>query len=151
MRIRRFVKNDQNEVKKFITNILSGEFEMEQKAYMNSDLDSISDVYGKEREFFFVAEDDGRISGTVGVKEESKNTAILRRLFVGPAYRGKGYGRLLIDKALDFCKDKGYHEVVFHASTTMNAAMALCKAKGFKEKDVLELGGIQIIRFSLSI
>lgn len=151
MRIRRFVKNDQDEVRKFITNILSSEFAMEQKAYMNSDLDSINDVYGKDREAFFVGEDEGRISGTVGVKEENKNTAILRRLFVNPKCRGKGYGRLLIDEALNFCKEKGYHEVVFHASTTMKAAMALCNGKGFKEKDILELGGIKIIRFSLSI
>ena len=41
-------------------------------------------------------------TGTIGIKEESKNVAILRRLFVSPNYRGKGYGLALIDKALDF-------------------------------------------------
>ncbi|MDP2943428.1 MAG: GNAT family N-acetyltransferase [Candidatus Omnitrophota bacterium] len=151
MKIRRFNIKDQGQVKKLITGILANDFAMDQKAYPHSDLDSISKVYGGAREVFFVGENEGHIIGTVAVKEESGDIAILRRLFVSPKYRGKGYGRLLIGKALDFCRGKGYHEVIFHASNAMKAAMGLCRIKGFKEKEKLELGGVNIIKFTLTI
>lgn len=151
VKIRRFNAKDQGQVKKIITGIITKEFAMDQKAYPHSDLDSISDVYGGAREGFFVGEDKGRIVGTVAVKEESRDTAILRRLFVSPEYRGKGYGRLLIEKALDFCREKGYHEVIFHASNAMKAAMGLCRSKGFNEKQKLELGDVDIIKLALTV
>jgi GNAT superfamily N-acetyltransferase len=151
MKIRRFTTRDQGQVKKLITGILANDFAMDQRAYPHSDLDSISKVYGGGREVFFVDENEGHIIGTVAVKEESKDTAILRRLFISPKYRGKGYGRLLIEKALGFCKEKGYREVVFHVSNTMKAATELCRSKGFKEKEKLDLGGVNIIKFALTI
>jgi putative acetyltransferase len=151
MKIRRFNTKDQGQVKELITDILANDFAMDQKAYPHSDLDSIPDVYGGEREVFFVGENEGRIIGTVAIKEESRDIAILRRLFIGSKYRGKGYGRLLIEKALDFCRDKGYHEVIFHVSDTMKAATALCSGKGFREKEKLNLGGVNIIKFALTI
>ncbi len=151
MKIRRFNVKDQGQAQKLITGILKNEFAMDQKAYLHSDLHSISDVYAGPREAFFVGESEGRIIGTVAVKEESRDTAILRRLFVSSKYRGKGYGRLLIEKALDFCREKGYREVVFHVSNTMKAAMGLCRNKGFNEKEKLELGGVDIIKFALTV
>lgn len=151
MKIRRFNIKDHGQVKKLITDILANDFAMDQKAYPHSDLDSISKVYGGGREAFFVGEDEGHITGTVAIKEESGDIAILRRLFIGAKYRGKGYGRLLIEKALDFCREKGYHEVIFHVSNTMKAATELCRSKGFKEKEKLDLGGVNIIKFALTI
>jgi len=151
MQIRPFQSKDERQVKKLIVDILSEEFEFGSDAYPYSDLDSIAKVYGGEREGFFVFEDKGMIAGTVAVKEESKKTAIIRRLFVNPSFRKKGYGGLLIDRALDFCKEKGYHEVVFHAATVMKSAIDLCRTRGFKEKEKLVLGGSDIMRFALTL
>ncbi len=151
MEIRRFNNRDQTEVKKLITEILSNEFLMDQRAYAYSDLDSISNVYGGAKEGFFVGEEKGKVVGTIGVKEESKDIAILRRLFINPKYRGKGFGRLLVDKALAFCREKGYKQAIFHVSTNMKTAMDLSKKAGFKEKERLNLGGIDIVRLVLAL
>ncbi len=149
MEIRRFNLKDESQVKKLITDILKDEFAVDQKAYPPSDLDSISNVYGGKREAFFVGEESGKVIGTIAVKEESKKVAILRRLFVNPNYRGKDYGLSLIDRALDFCREKGYHEVIFHSSARMKAAIGLCLKRGFVEKQRLNLDGVDIIRFAL--
>ena len=149
MQIRPIQSKDEKQVKKLISDILSKEFEFGHNAYSYGDLDSIGKVYGGEREGFFVLEEKGKIAGTVGVKEESKKSAIIRRLFVAPSFRGKGYGSLLIDRALDFCKEKDYHELVFHAATPMKSAIDLCGSRGFKEKEKLVLGGVDITRFVL--
>lgn len=151
MEIRRFNLTDQDQVKKIITDILKNEFAVDQKAYPHSDLESIPKVYGGEREAFFVGEENGRIVGTIAVKEESKKIAILRRLFVNPNCRGKGYGLALIDKALDFCRKNGYHEIVFHSSARMKAAIGLCLKKGFAEKQRLNLDEVGIIKFVLTL
>lgn len=151
MQIRPFQSKDQEQAKKLISDILSEEFKFGHAAYPYSDLDSIAKVYGGKREGFFVFEDKGEIGGTVGVKEESKKTAIIRRLFINPSFRNKGYGGLLIDRALDFCKEKGYHEAIFHAAADMKNAIGLCRSRGFKEKEKLVLGGTDIIKFALSL
>lgn len=151
MQIRRFNLNDQEQVKKIITDILKNEFAIDQKAYPHSDLESIPQVYGGKREAFFVGEEGGKIVGTVAVKEESKKVAILRRLFVNPNFRGKDYGLALIDNALDYCRKNGYHEIIFHSSARMKAAIGLCLKKGFKEKQRLNLDGVDIIKFALTL
>ena len=147
MRIRPIQSKDQKKIKDLISGILSKEFEFGHNAYPYGDLDSIDKVYGGKREQFFVIEDKGEIAGTVGIKEESKKTAIIRRLFVNHSFRRMGYGGLLLDRALDFCKEQGYHEAVFHCATTMKSAMKLCGSRGFKEKDKLVSGGVDIIKF----
>lgn len=151
VKIRRFRAKDQVPTQKLISGILKNEFAMDQKAYFHSDLHSIADVYAGAREAFFVGENEGLIVGTVAIKEESGDTAILRRFFVDPKYRGRGYGHLLIQEALDFCKEKGYREVVFHASTAMKTAMELCRKKGFKERQKLNLCGVDIVKLVLTI
>ena len=150
MQIRPIQSKDQKRVKELISGILSKEFEFGHKAYPYGDLDSIDKVYGGKREQFFVIEDKDEIAGTVGIKEELKKTAIIRRLFVSSSFRRMGYGGLLLDRALDFCKEHGYNEAVFHAATTMKSAIKLCRSRGFKEKDKLVSGGIDIIKFSIT-
>ena len=150
MQIRPIQSKDQKKVKELISGILSKEFEFGHNAYPYGDLDSIDKVYSGKREQFFVMEDNGEIAGTVGIKEESKKSAIIRRLFVSPLFRKKGYGGLLLDRALDFCKEKDYHEAVFHGATTMKSAIKLCGSRGFAEKDKLVTGGIDIIKFLIT-
>lgn len=150
MQIRPLQPKDREQVKELISGILSKEFKFGHSAYPYGDLDSIDKVYGGRREGFFVLEDNSKVVGTVGVKEESKKTAIIRRLFVDSSRRRKGFGGLLIDRALDYCRQRGYHEVVFHAATSMKSAIDLCGSRGFKEKEKLVLGGVDIVKFALN-
>lgn len=149
MQIKPYKSKDREQVKKLISDILDMEFDFGQKAYQYCDLDSIDKVYGGKRDAFFVLYDNDKVGGTAGVKEESQKTAIIRRLFVAKPLRKKGYGGLLLDRAIDFCRKAGYHEVVFHAATAMKSAMDICGSRGFKEKEKLVLGDIDVIRFSL--
>lgn len=151
MQIRRFEPKDQEGVRDLIEDILAKEFESGHKAYSYCDLDSISRVYGGKREAFFVLEDDGKVIGTAGVKEESKEAAIIRRLFVLPSQRKKGLGGLLLDRAIEFCKKNGYKDTTFHAATPMVSAIKLCESRGFRKREELVLGGVDIIRFSLGL
>lgn len=152
MYIRSFRKEDNRSVKELIGSIMSREYPEEQKAYQYDDLDSIEEAYGKLRENFLVATEGESIIGTVGVKEDSKKTALLRRLFVHPSHRSRGIGSMLVDTALDFCKMNEYGHVAFRATSRMKAAIELlCRKKGFVEKDKCPFGGIEIINLSYKI
>lgn len=85
--LRQFKKDDAKGVKDLILSILTGEYPFDKSAYSDSDLDRIGEIYGGQKESFFVIEAGGTIAGTVGIKEDSKETALLRRLFVDPKYR----------------------------------------------------------------
>jgi len=142
--LRPFKKEDQESVKQLILNILAKEYPFDKSAYSDSDLLHIGDTYGGDRNAFFVVEEGSEIVGTVGVKKDSQDEALVRRLFVDAKHRGRGYGTELLDRAVSFCSEKGYRRVYFRCTDRMAGAMRLCVKKGFKETEKLEVSGFNI-------
>src|SRR5690348_17303927 len=103
--IRRFSTEDRDEVLGLIQGIMNREFAQDAHAYPTADLDDIETTYGNLGEAFFVAVNGKKIVGTVGIKKEDDRTALLRRLFVSPDYRGQKIGEKLIQRALQFCEE----------------------------------------------
>ena len=149
--LRTFTKKDAGSAKQLILSILTKEYPFDKSAYSDSDLDKIEEVYGGEKDSFFVIEEDGSVVGTVGVKEDSDNSALLRRLFVDLKHRRKGYGSELLDKAISFCRNKGYKHIFFRCTDRMKDAMNLCMQKGFKEIEALEISGFKIHNLGLQL
>lgn len=149
--LRAFNKNDARGVKELILSILTKEYPFDKSAYSDSDLDKIDEVYGGQREVFFVIEDSGDIAGTVGIKEDSKDDALLRRLFVDLKHRKKGYGSTLLEKAISFCKEKNYKRIYFRCTDRMSDAMRLCMKNGFREIEALEVSGFKIHNLELKL
>ena len=150
-KLRVFTKDDAAGVKELILSILTKEYPFDKSAYSDSDLERIGEVYGGNKEAFMVIEEGGDIVGTVGVKEDDKDTALLRRLFVDLKHRKKGYGNELIDRAIGFCREKGYKRIFFRCTDRMSEAMKLCVKKGFKEIEALEVSGFKIHNLELKI
>jgi N-acetylglutamate synthase-like GNAT family acetyltransferase len=149
--LRVFSKTDANGVKDLILSILTKEYPFDKNAYSDSDLARIDEVYGGEKDSFMVIEHDGDIVGTVGIKEDSKESALLRRLFVDIKHRKLGYGTELLNKAIEFCKEKGYKLIAFRCTDRMKDAMNLCLGKGFKETEALDVAGFKIHNLELKI
>lgn len=145
--IRKCEPNDQRAVKDLILKILNEEFPKETATL--EDLENISDSYGKLGEAFFVAVSDGVIVGTVGIKREDERTAMLRRLFVDSHYRRRKIGTQLVERAIAFCRDVGYDEIIFKTNSTMKDAIKLCEKQKFAPKAKLDLGPVQLLKFGL--
>lgn len=136
---------------KLVTAILAKEFPADQVAYAADDLRKLEKTYQGPGCTFFVAEEQHEIVGTCGVKAENKQTAILRRLFVNPRYRGRGIGAGLLEEALAFCRTAGFREVVIRTSNRMEQAIRLCGHVGFKEDGSWTLGQVTLVRFRLRL
>lgn len=61
------------------------------------------------------------------------NAAEMKRLFVRPAYRGLGAGRLLAEGILDAARQGGYDCVLLDTLDDMESARALYEELGFEE------------------
>jgi len=149
--LRQFKKEDAEGVKSLILGILIKEYPFDKSVYSDSDLEKIGETYGGKRENFFVIDEGGEVVGTAGIKEESAQEALLRRLFVDLKHRGRGYGSKLLDKAVEFCRQHGYARIYFRCTDRMAQAMRLCTKKGFKETETLEVSGFKIHKLELGL
>ncbi len=149
--IRRFSPGDESSVVGLINGIMQQEFKEDLAAYPTHDIDDIPRSYGGLGEAFFVAVSGNKVIGTVALKKEDDRSALLRRLFVSPDYRGRQIGLKLIERALKFCEEMGYQEIVFRTTSRMRGAAKLCERCGFVQRAKIELGPIELMKYSLSL
>ena len=142
---------DDTQVKDLIVGIVEKEFPPEERDFLSSDIESVSKNYSREGESFFVACQDRKIVGTVGIKREDERNAMLRRIFVRPEFRGQKIGYQLIQRAIQFCKEKGYEEIIFKTTSRMQNAIALCEANGFAKKATIRLGDLDLFKFAICL
>ncbi|HMB00563.1 MAG TPA: GNAT family N-acetyltransferase, partial [Spirochaetota bacterium] len=144
--IRNFEPKDNDAVYALILSILETEYsDLSAEAYLD-DIGNITANYQNDGDHFFVCEDNNRIIGTVAVKQEDKKTALLRRLFLNPNYRGKGIGKQLIQTAIDFAKSKKFKMIYFDGNNHMLHIKSILEKVGFKLKEDINLPGVEIFK-----
>ncbi len=99
MEIYSYNKDDKSKIKKFVSENLEEIFHSPAQAL--EDLDNIS----KNFELFLIAKRNQEIIATIGVKNEN-NCARISRMYVKKTERGRGIGRILMKKALEYCNNK---------------------------------------------
>lgn len=151
--IRRSMQKDDSAVVDLICGIMDREFHDAKHAYPTEDVECIEKAYGGIGEAFFVAMDNQthKVVGTVAIKKEDVRVALLRRLFVAPTHRNLKIGKRLIERALEFCREVGYEEIVFKTTSRMSGAIELCSKNGFVKRAHIVLGPVELIKLSLSL
>lgn len=79
----------------------------------------------------WVAEQGGRVVGSVFVVRKSPRVAQLRLLYVDPVTRGQGLGARLVDECIRFAKGKGYRSMMLWTNAGLDAARHIYEARGF--------------------
>ena len=88
-------------------------------------------------------------AGCIAIKRLDKDHCEAKRLYIRPAYRGKGYARLMLGAMLNKAGELGFREVSFTTKpSVMPIAYGLYKRMGFRE--ISEEGGIVEMSISTS-
>lgn len=70
--------------------------------------------------------------GLAGVRYLANRTCELKRFYVVPEERHKGYGRFLLNQAIDFAEKNEYFEILLSVRPELKNALSLYKSNGFK-------------------
>jgi DNA-binding MarR family transcriptional regulator/GNAT superfamily N-acetyltransferase len=79
----------------------------------------------------WIAEQGGRIVGSVFVVRKSARIAQLRLLYVEPSARGQGLGGRLVDECIRFARTKGYRTLMLWTQSHLDAACRIYASRGF--------------------
>jgi ribosomal protein S18 acetylase RimI-like enzyme len=81
-------------------------------------------------EIFFVLEG-GQVQGTCAVLRHSADECEIAKMAVAPEARGRGYGDLLMERAVAFAAQVGARRVIIVSNTVLEPAIRLYRKHGF--------------------
>jgi len=82
---------------------------------------------------FLVARSDGMALGCAAVVDAARDWSEIKRMFVSPAARGKGVGRLLLRQLQSIARQQGKSFLRLETGIKQPEALALYRSHGFKE------------------
>jgi putative acetyltransferase len=106
--------------------------------YADPQLYQMYSGYQEPGSVYYVVIEDGVLLGGCGIAKipnQEKNYCELQRMFLSKESRGKGIGRNLMQKCLDFAWDAGYELVYIETFENMYEARKLYERSGFEYID----------------
>jgi putative acetyltransferase len=102
---------------------------------LSHELDHLESEYAPPEGAFFVALDGDVALGCGGLRCHTPGVGEVKRLYVAPAARGRGVGRLLAQAVVDAGRQLGYARLLLDTWPSMTEAQALYASLGFVPTD----------------
>ena len=99
----------------------------------SSELASLPAPYAPPAGALLIARVDGLVAGCVALRPLDGRNGEMKRLYVRPAYRGTGLGRIFVEAVIRAAPAAGHRELRLDTLSTMTAAQALYLKLGFVE------------------
>lgn len=102
--------------------------------YYDPTTDALSEVFKTPGSTYFVAEQNGLLLGGCGIFPTANLPAFtceLVKLYLNPAARGKGLGKLLMEKSMAAAKEMGYTAIYLETMPELTIAVPLYEKLGF--------------------
>lgn len=132
MMIRKASNADAPEIKGLVFSVLQSYGLQPDPSHTDADLDDIERCYFQARGWFAVLVDGADIIGSYGLCLVDDATCELRKMYLNPQYRGKGYGKQLLEDALAKAAELGYKTVTLETASVLREAIALYLKYGFE-------------------
>jgi ribosomal protein S18 acetylase RimI-like enzyme len=81
---------------------------------------------------FFVLRDGGAAAGCGGIKLFGTEYGEIKRMYVRPRFRGRGFGNLMLDHLAAYAKDRGVAILRLETGIHQHAAIHLYERVGFR-------------------
>jgi len=100
----------------------------------DADLSNIEHSYFQRGgTFYLVEEKDGSIIGAYGLYPLDKDACELRKMYLHRSYRGKGWGKFLLEHALSQARKLHFKRMTLETASVLKEAINLYKSYGFVE------------------
>lgn len=96
------------------------------------EVENLASEYAAPTGAFLLAEESGAFSGCVAVRRFSDGVGEVKRLYVSPAARGRGVGRVLAEGIVAEARQLGYARLLLDTLPSMKEAQSLYTSLGFK-------------------
>jgi len=96
------------------------------------ELEHFASEYSAPTGAFILAEDAGQYSACIGVRRFAVGVGEIKRLYVIPAARGRGLGRVLVERIVAEGKQLGYRSLLLDTLPFMKEAQSLYLSLGFR-------------------
>jgi GNAT superfamily N-acetyltransferase len=81
---------------------------------------------------FILADDAGSYVACIGVRQFADAVGEIKRLYVAPAARGRGLGRVLVERIIAEARQLGYRSLLLDTLPFMKEAQSLYLSMGFR-------------------
>lgn len=102
--------------------------------YFDETTDHLYQVFNRTDSIYFVAESAGAIMGGGGIYPTAglpDGTCELVKLYLASATRGRGIGKLLLQKCMDAAKEMGYTKIYLETMPELTIAIPMYEKYGF--------------------
>jgi ribosomal protein S18 acetylase RimI-like enzyme len=100
----------------------------------DEELKNLPGAYAPPSGRLLLANCEGQLAGCIALRLLEPKICEMKRLYVGPAYRGKGVGRMLVDGIIAQARCIGYERMRLDSvAAEMQDAIALYRRRGFRE------------------
>ena len=106
--------------------------------YYDPTTDRLFELFQKKGSIYFVAEENGIIMGGAGLYPSDglpDDTTELVKMYLLPSARGRGLGKKLIEKVLQFAREQGYKKVYIETMPELTQALKVYEKFGFSYLD----------------
>lgn len=104
--------------------------------YTDPTTDTLFEIFSTtQKSVYYIAEYKGSVIGGCGIyptKNLPEGYAELVKIYLKKEYRGKGIGRLLMDKSIASAKEQGYTHLYIESFPSLKEAIELYQKIGFK-------------------
>ncbi|MDO4273383.1 MAG: GNAT family N-acetyltransferase [Eubacteriales bacterium] len=97
------------------------------------EIEHLEEKYGVPQGRLYLAYEDGKAAGCIGLRKMDNETCEMKRLYVRPEFRGKHIGNQLIQKIIDDAVQIGYKHMLLDTFPFLKSAVHMYKRFGFYE------------------
>lgn len=133
---RKIEKRDNAEIASLIRKVFR-EFGIDRPGtvYTDPTTDDLYTLFRKPGSEYWIAEENSRIIGGCGIYPTPnlpEGCCELVKLYLDAAQRGKGIGRMLMEKAFESAREHGFRQIYLESMPELSKAISLYEKSGFR-------------------